>query len=79
VRRVVLTFADEAPAAEGIDGVLAEERSKRQLVLTVESWSDETRAALEALEPSSLRVEDCSLEDIFVAYVRMAPEAAGVG
>ncbi|MGM0491370.1 MAG: ABC transporter ATP-binding protein [Armatimonadota bacterium] len=76
VRRVVLNFEDEAPTAEGIDGVLASEHSKRQLVLTVERWSDETRAALEALGPSSLDVEGCSLEDIFVAHVRKVPEAA---
>jgi ABC-2 type transport system ATP-binding protein len=70
VRRAVLTFEGEAPSADGIEGVLAQERSKRQLVLTVDRWSDETRAALEALGPSSLDVQDCSLEDIFVAHVR---------
>jgi hypothetical protein len=42
-------------------------------VLTVDRWSDETRAALEALGPGSLDVQDCSLEDIFVAYVRKEP------
>lgn len=78
VRRVVLTFEGEAPGPEGIAGVLAAERAGRQFVLTVERWSDETRAALEAMGPNSLRVEDCSLEDIFVAYVRKAPEAVGV-
>lgn len=75
VRRAVLTFEGEAPEPAGIEGVLARERSKRQLVLTVERWSGETCAALEALGPSSLNVEDCSLEDIFVAYVRKEPVA----
>ena len=76
VRRAVLTFEAEAPAPDGIAGVLAAERSGRQLVLTMDAWSDETRARLDALGAHAVEVEDCSLEDIFVAHVRKTPVVA---
>lgn len=75
VRRAVLGFDTEAPEPDGIEGVLAQERSGRQLVLTLAQWSQDARAALEPLRPTSLTIEDCSLEDIFVAYVRKTPGA----
>ncbi len=76
VRRVVATFEGEAPdASEGLEGVLAAERSGRQLVLTCEHWGDDLRQAIDALGPTSLETEDCSLEDVFVAYVRRTPQA----
>jgi len=74
VRRVVLTFEAQAPATVDLAGVLAIESAGRQLVLTLSRFDDEQRAALDALGPASLETEDCSLEDIFVAYVRRTPE-----
>ncbi|MEA3403070.1 MAG: ABC transporter ATP-binding protein [Armatimonadota bacterium] len=80
VRRVVATFEGEAPApGERLEGVLSAERSGRQLVLITDCWGDELRRAIDALGPTSVETEDCSLEDIFVAYVRKVPEAAGMG
>ena len=73
VRRVVLTFEAQAPATVDLDGLLAAEPSGRQLVLTLSDFDDGTRAALETLGAASLQTEDCSLEDIFVAYVRRTP------
>lgn len=70
VVRVVLTFAGEAPPAPELEGVLAVERSGRQMVLTVARFDDAMREALAALGPSAIETEGCSLEDIFVAYVR---------
>lgn len=70
VCRVILTFADEAPAPPELAGVLAVERSGRQIVLTVARFDDGMRGAVEALGPSAIETEGCSLEDIFVAYVR---------
>ncbi len=78
VRRAVLTFEAEAPAPDGIAGVLTAERSGRQLVLTVDRWSEETRARIDALGAHAVEIEDCSLEDIFVAYVRKTPVTTDV-
>ena len=73
VKRVVVNFADEAGQPE-LEGLLQAEVSGRQWVLTYRDFDEEHRRALESLGPTSLQVEDCSLEDIFVAYVRKAPE-----
>lgn len=45
VRRAVLTFEGEAPEPDGIEGVLAQERSGRQLVLTLAQWSQDLGGA----------------------------------
>ena len=72
VRRVVATFASEAPQPGGDlpGGVLSVEREGRQLVLVCERWSEEARRALDALGPTSVEIEGLSLEDIFVAFAR---------
>jgi len=71
VKRVVVNFAEEAGQPE-LEGLLQAEVSGRQWVLTYRNFDEEHRRALEGLRPKSVQVEDCSLEDIFVAYVRTA-------
>jgi len=71
VKRVVATFAEQ-PGEPELEGLLQAEVSGRQWVLTYRDFDEEHRRALESLGPTSLQVEDCSLEDIFVAYVRTA-------
>lgn len=71
VRRVIATFDGEAPEPGGdLPGVLSVERSGRQLVVVCERWGEESRAALDALGPTSVETEGLSLEDIFVAFAR---------
>ncbi|MGD9497452.1 MAG: hypothetical protein AB7Y46_14220 [Armatimonadota bacterium] len=47
-------------------------------MLTLSRFDQDTRPALQALGAASLQIEDCSLEDIFVAHVRPAPVAGEV-
>jgi ABC-2 type transport system ATP-binding protein len=74
VKRVVVNFAQEAGEPK-LEGLLQGQASGREWVLIYRSFDEEQRQALEELHPLSVQVEDCSLEDIFVAYVRKAPEA----
>ena len=72
VRRVVATFDGEAPEP-GEDlpgGPLSIQRDGRQLVLVCERWGEESRAAIDAMGPTSVESEGLSLEDIFVAFAR---------
>ena len=79
VKRVVVSFAEDAGRPE-IEGLLQSEASGRQWVLTYGSFDEEHRLGLEGLGPTSISVEDCSLEDIFVAHVRTAGNRAwGMG
>lgn len=72
VKRLVLGF-DTAPASiSGIPGVIRTEQAGRQTAVTVNGFSEETLAAAKALGPVDLRVEELSLEDIFVALVGRA-------
>jgi ABC-2 type transport system ATP-binding protein len=68
VKRIIATFA-ETPVGLSLPGVLQQETEGRQLVLVCR----ECPAALERLRAAGatgVQVEDCSLEDIFIAYVR---------
>ena len=68
-RRIVCRFDDTPPAAAGIHGLLHAETVGKELVLTVCNFSDDTLAAVKALSPRTLTVEDMSLEEIFIAMV----------
>jgi len=74
VKRLVLGF-DDPPSAPIIPNMLSHEHSGRQLAITVRDYSEETLAAAKALGPNDIRVEDLSLEDIFVALVGKPEEA----
>ena len=67
--RVVATFA-EPPEAVAIPGLLSEQGSGRQRALIVSDFSSEKLDKLRAVGAVQLEVQDCSLEDIFVAHVR---------
>jgi len=67
VKRLVAHFP-APPAALDLPGVLQQEGEGRQLAFICRDYG----AALERLRAAgaTVQVEDCSLEDIFVAYVR---------
>jgi len=69
VKRLVMTFETTPASFPNIKNVLRLEKSGRQAAVTVSGFSDETLAAAKALNPADLRVDDLSLEDIFVAMV----------
>ncbi len=70
VKRVVLSFEGPPAPADWIsDDVLAAEHSGRQSAIVVRDFSDETVAKAKAAKPTEIRVDDLSLEDIFVAMV----------
>lgn len=73
VKRVVATFPEPADLAR-VPGLLQVESSGRQCAAIVEGFGEETLAAVRALHPSTLDVQDVSLEDIFVALVGHAEE-----
>jgi ABC-2 type transport system ATP-binding protein len=72
VKRIIATFA-EPPATLSLPGVLQQESDGRQQVVVCR----ECAPALEHLRAAgatAVQIEDCSLEDIFVAYVRTRAE-----
>lgn len=70
VKRIVLSFESSPPPAHRIsDDVLTAEHSGRQSAVVVRDFSDETIAKAQAAKPTDIRVDDLSLEDIFVAMV----------
>ncbi len=72
VKRIIATFP-EAPVGLDLPGVLQQESDGRQQVIVCH----ECEAAVEKLRAAgatAVQVEDCSLEDIFVAYVRTVPK-----
>ncbi len=75
VKRVVATFA-EPPEGGEVAGLLSEEGSGRQRALIVSDFENVKLEQLRAAGAVQLEVQDCSLEDIFVAYVRPKEPAA---
>ena len=69
VKRVIATFPDEAPALD-LPGVLYQEGEGRQRAFIWEDFGSEKLDGLKAAGASNLEVQDCGLEDIFIAYVR---------
>ncbi|HEY3380105.1 MAG TPA: ABC transporter ATP-binding protein [Armatimonadota bacterium] len=69
MRRIVCPFAGLPPAASEIPGMLHAETFGKELVLTVNGFSEETLAAVHRLRPLTVQVEDMCLEDIFVALL----------
>ncbi len=73
VKRVVATFPDKAVVIEDGD-ILQQEGEGRQRAIIWADFDDGKLHKLQAAGATDIKVEDCSLEDIFVAYVR--PQAA---
>lgn len=69
VKRVVVTFDNPKPISSDIPDLLRVEKAGRQASLTVRSVSQNFLAAINKLNPSDIRVEDLSLERIFMDMV----------
>jgi len=68
VKRINLVFEEAVPQVQ-VQGLLVYENVGRQVQLTVKDFSDATLAQIKGYSPRSIRVDDLSLEDIFVALV----------
>ena len=69
VRRVIATFPTERPALEAA-GILQQSADGRQRELIWKDFTDQDAAHLRSEGATDVQVQDCSLEDIFVAHVR---------
>lgn len=69
VKRLVMTFDTPPASLSTIPNTVATETAGRQSAITVKQFSDASVAAAKSLDPTDLRVDDLSLEDIFVALV----------
>jgi ABC-2 type transport system ATP-binding protein len=69
VKRVKLTFENDAPESVQVGGQLTYKKQARQASLTIKDYSEKTLAEIDSLGARSFNVLDLSLEDIFVAYV----------
>ncbi len=67
VKRLVLTFRSQPASLSSVPGLLSVETEGRQAAIVVQGFSDDTIAAVRALEPTAIRVENLSLEPIFIA------------
>ena len=76
VKRVVATFLDGA-AEPTLAGVLQREGDGRRRAFICEDFPGGQVDSLRAAGATNIEVQDCSLEDIFVAYVRPRPAAVG--
>jgi len=72
VKRVVATLPDEAGEFD-VPGLLQQEGERRRQAYIIAEFAPEKLEPLRAAGASNLEVQDCSLEDIFVAYVRTRP------
>jgi ABC-2 type transport system ATP-binding protein len=75
VRRVVATVPDGVAPLQP-PGLLWRETDGRQQALVCEGFGEALLEQIRAAGATSIQVEDCSLEDIFVAYARTKAEAA---
>lgn len=69
VKRVVLSFDSPRPIPTDIPNLLRIEKAGRQASMTVQNLSDEVMAAIHALRPTDVTVEDMSLERILIDMV----------
>ena len=64
-RKVKLLFEENYDGKIEIPGLLQEERSGRQVMLTLKNFSEKTQKSLENLPSTSMEFVDMSLEDLF--------------
>jgi ABC-2 type transport system ATP-binding protein len=69
IRRVIATFPDAAPAVDA-PGILEQTAEGRQRELIWRDFGEADAARLRAAGATDVQVQSCSLEDIFIAYVR---------
>lgn len=72
VRRVTLTFEQDAPPATALPPALRVERAAHAATLVVDGWSDERERACREAGAREVRVDELPLEEIFVAVVKHA-------
>jgi ABC-2 type transport system ATP-binding protein len=70
VRKIVLEFADDAPDAPAIPGLVSFRSVGGTLELVLVGYDDAQRDAVERLEPRSIEVLELNLEDAFIEYTR---------
>jgi len=75
VKRVIVTFPEQAPPLD-LPGVLQREVEGRQQVLVCPDFDPAFVDQIKEAGATTVQVEACSLEDIFVAYVRTTAAAA---
>lgn len=66
IKRLVLSFTTPPMSLSTVPGLIGSESFGRQMTATVDNFSDATLDAVRALYPTDIRVDDLSLEDIFV-------------
>lgn len=69
VRQYVLGFSGPPPHAPAIPGLLQALRANDEMRLTFVNITDETHAAMKALNPLSIEEAAISLEDAFISYL----------
>jgi ABC-2 type transport system ATP-binding protein len=72
IRRVIATFPDSAPPVDS-PSILQQSSEGRQRELIWKDFSEANAAHLRAAGATEVQVQACSLEDIFIAYVRTRP------
>ena len=75
VKRVIATWDDAAPALD-LPEIIYQTAEGRQRELILRDFSDAAVSQLRAAGAVDVQVQDCSLEDIFVAFVRPQLAAA---
>jgi ABC-2 type transport system ATP-binding protein len=74
VKRIVATVPDGAAPLQP-PGLLWRETDGRQQALICSGFNETLLEQVRTAGATSLEVQDCSLEDIFVAYARTKPDA----
>jgi len=69
VKRISLAFENMPKSFNAIPGILSTEIVGRQAGIVVKDYTENTLKIAKSLNPTEIRVEDLSLEDIFVAMV----------
>ncbi len=70
VRKVIVEFGREPPELPTCQGLLSDWRVGTRRELLFVGYGPQQRAAIEALQPSTVEVADMNLEDAFIEYTR---------
>jgi ABC-2 type transport system ATP-binding protein len=70
VKKVVLEFGGQPPAAPPCPGVVGSRQVGRRLEMVVVGYTEEQRRTIDSLSPRSVEVVELNLEDAFIEYTR---------
>jgi ABC-2 type transport system ATP-binding protein len=70
VRKVIVEFGRQLPALPSCEGLVGSQQVGTRYELVFVGFGPRQRAALEALAPQRLSVEELNLEDAFIEYTR---------